>query len=205
MSRGASRSTRAASALCGRREPRPHRRYHDGGAGDLLARQRGPARAPPRVDKGREPARIRSADSCAAVAAIRARRSAPPRPAAGRPSPRCSQTRGRGEAERRAPPVGDHLDRRAVERVQDIAAPPGHPVDRVLGRPDHADQPDRRPSSAIALIAASTAAAPTCRTLRRQRLLRLQRERHGSKVTPLPTRATSGPAASGGAERRTIS
>jgi hypothetical protein len=47
--------------------------------------------------------RIRSAYSCAAVAAIRARRSAPPRPAAGRPSPRCSQTRGIGEAERRAP------------------------------------------------------------------------------------------------------
>jgi hypothetical protein len=59
-----------------------------------------------------------------------------------------------------APQVGDHLDRRAVERVQDVAGPPGRPVDRVLGRPDHADQPERRPSSAIALIAASTAAAP---------------------------------------------
>jgi hypothetical protein len=92
----------------------------------------------------------------------------------------------------------DHLDRRAVERVQDVARPAGRAAGRLLEGPDRQTSRTASPSSAIALSAASTeapgamscfSAVGDCFGFSHSRPCR---------GDALATAATSGPAASGG-------
>jgi hypothetical protein len=94
---------------------------------------------------------------------------------------------------------------RGVERVQDVAPPPDRAADHVLGGPRHADQPGRRPSSAIAPIAASTAPPADCPTSPPSATPSASATAARVEGMPLPTAATSAVAVSSLSWRRTIS